>query len=211
MQYVTKDPLIDKLLKPVTEELARIGYVGYVDAAAIISEVGKPNFLEWTMRFGWPCSQIQSVLHLGDPVEWMADLIDGFDSLRVSKEHATGVVVTIPDFPYNKKPREETMGYPVYCDPDNEHIHPADVMAGINPTMVGDRVQDLPGWQTAGPYVLVATGVGPTVSASSRRAYKTIEGIEIPNSPGYRTDIGKRLKEELPKLHEMGYCKGIEY
>jgi phosphoribosylamine-glycine ligase len=141
----------------------------------------------------------------------MADLIDGFDSLRVSKEHATGVVVTIPDFPYNKRPREETMGYPVYCDPDNEHIHPADVMAGINPTMVGDRVQDLPGWQTAGPYVLVATGVGPTVSASSRRAYKTIEGIEIPNSPGYRTDIGKRLKEELPKLHEMGYCKGIEY
>lgn len=210
MQYVDSDKLAEKLLIPVSQSLMDIGYTGYVDAAAIIGEDGSVNFLEWTMRFGWPCFQIQSALHIGDPVNWLRDLIDGYDSLRVRDQVATGVVVSIPDYPYNKKPREQMAGYPVYCD-HGPSIAPCEIKAGVAPHDVDGKIVDSPCWVTAGGYVLVATGLAETVSGSARRAYGAISKIEIPNSPGWRTDIGKRLQEQLPKLHALGFAKQMKY
>jgi phosphoribosylamine---glycine ligase len=207
MQYVEKDPLIDTLLVPVSQPLLDMGYTGYIDAAAMISPTGDINFLEWTMRCGWPCFQIQQALHMGDPVEWMGDLLEGYDTLETKDEVATGVVVSHADFPFNRKPPEETHGYPIYCD-QGPNIHPADVMLGQVPD---DRGINQPGWVTAGTYALVATGVAETVSGSARRAYTTVKGIELPNSPGYRTDIGKRLQKELPELHKHGFAKRMNY
>jgi len=54
------------------------------------------------MRPGWPLFQIQQALHKGDPAEWMLDLLDGKDTLKVSKDIACGVVVSIPDYPYSR-------------------------------------------------------------------------------------------------------------
>lgn len=210
MQYVTDDKLAQELLYPVSDHLLKIGYIGYVDAAAIIGEDGKPRFLEWTMRFGWPCFQIQCALHKGDPAQFLAHLVDGYDSLQTSDDVATGVVVSIPDYPYNNKRPEELSGYPVYCN-QGASIAPCEVKAGVAPQMVDGKIVDAPCWVTAGSYVLVATGVAPTVSASMRRAYAEIADIEIPNSPGWRTDIGRRLKDELPKLHALGYAKKMNY
>ena len=84
-------------------------------------------------------------------------------------------------------------------------------MAGSAPTVVGSKVIDMPSWVSAGNYLFISTGVASTVSASARKAYETIKKVEIPNSPGYRTDIGYRLKKEIPELHKMGYAKELTY
>lgn len=211
MRYVTKSKLAEKLLFPISEYLAEIGYTGYIDVAAIIDDKGEANFLEYTCRPGWPCFQIQQALHAGDPVQWMKDLLDGYDSLEVTDKTAVGVVCAMPDFPYNQKPRAELTGIPVYCDIESPDIHPADIMAGVAPNVVGNKVVDLPTWVTAGNYILVATGAADTVSGARRRAYKVLDEIEIPNSVFWRNDIGMRLKEQLPELHKLGYAKDFQF
>ena len=78
--------------------------------------------------------------------------------------------------------------------------------------MVGDKVVDLPGHVTCGDYTLVVTGTGQTITAARRSAYGAVDKIKIPNNPMWRLDIGAgRMKKHLPKLHAMGYAKGLEY
>lgn len=207
--YTDKEKLAEKVLLPCTDYLHSIGYTGYIDAAVIIDKDG-PWPLEWTTRPGWPHNQIITSLHDCDPAEWMADLMDGYDTLETKKGICTGVVVTMGDFPFNIKPREENCGIPIYCD-QNENIHPAEIMGGIASHVVGNKLVDMPTWVSAGNYLLVATGVDRTVSGSAKKAYEVIKGIAIPNSPGYRTDIGNRLKKELPELQKLGYCKNVTF
>jgi len=64
---------------------------------------------------------------------------------------------------------------------------------------------------TAGDYVLIATGDGETVDASAKAAYNVLDTLEVPNSPMYRNDIGKRLEKQLPKLHKLGYATEFNY
>jgi len=211
VSYVKKEKLANKVLFPASDYLMEIGYTGYIDVAVIIDENGTPWPLEYTSRPGWPHFQIISSLHEGDPVIWMRDLIDGYDSLEVKEGVSTGVVVTIPDFPFNRISREDLCGIPVYCDQENPNIHPAELMAGVAPNVVGNKVLDMPTWVSAGNYLLIATGVSATVSSSSKKAYEVIREIEIPNSPGYRTDIGNRLKHQIPTLQKLGYAKELTY
>lgn len=207
--YTPAEKLAKKLLLPVEDYLHSIGYTGYVDAAAIVDKEGAWP-LEWTCRPGWPHNQIISSLHEGDPVEWMAELLHGYDTLEVKDKICTGVVVSMGDFPFSYKTREENSGIPIYCD-QNENIHPAEVKGGIASHVVGNKLVDMPTWLSAGNYLLIATGLGNSVSSSAKKAYEVIEDIEIPNSPGYRTDIGERLKKQLPELQRLGYCKTITY
>lgn len=204
-----EDRLAQEVLLPISEHLEKIGYTGYVDAAVIIDKDG-PWPLEFTCRPGWPHCQIITSLHLGDPAQWIKDLMDGYDTLEVHDGICTGVVVTMGDFPHNKMPREQLCGIPIYCD-QNDDIHPAEIMAGTASHVINGKLVELPTWVSAGNYLLVATGCAATVSGSAKRAYEVIKGIDIPNSPGYRTDIGKRLKDQLPQLQKWGYCKGITY
>lgn len=207
--YTKAEKLAKEILLPISDYLHSINYTGYIDAAAIIDKEGAWP-LEFTCRPGWPHFQIISSLHEGDPAEWMADLMDGYDTLEVKNGICTGVVVTMGDFPFNVKPRDENCGIPIYCD-HSESIHPAEIMSGVCSHVVGNKLIDLPTWVSAGNYLLVVTGIAPTVSGSSKKAYEVIKGIEIPNSPGYRIDIGDRLKKELPELQRLGYCKSISY
>ena len=82
---------------------------------------------------------------------------------------------------------------------------------GIAPVWEGGKIVRKPMPVTAGDYVYVATGTGKSVSQAAANAYKTIDQIEIPNSPMYRTDIGKRLEKQLPKLHKLGFATSWRY
>lgn len=210
-RYVKNSKLAEKVLFPITEYLHSIKYTGYIDVAVIIEDTtGDPLPLELTARMGCPHMAITSALHQGDPANWMRDLLDGYDTLDVSRDISTGVVVSIPDYPYNSYPSEKMAGIPVYCD-HNKNIFPFEICMGVAPTVVGSKVVDMPCWVTTGSYVLVATGIADTVSLSAKRAYETIKNIEIPNSPGYRTDIGARLEKELLFLRKHGYATGLKY
>ena len=63
----------------------------------------------------------------------------------------------------------------------------------------------------AGDYLCVVSAKGETVSQAQSRAYKRVEKFVIPNSLMYRTDIGQRLKKQLPILHSQGYATDLNF
>lgn len=216
LRYVTKSRLADEVLKPVEGLLHGLDYVGYVDVNCIIDQRGCPWPLEFTMRPGWPLFQIQQALHQGDPIEWMLDLIDGKDTLKVSSDIACGVVVSMPDYPYSRLTKKECSGYPMFGVTEKDlvkNVHASEVQWGKAPSMEGDKVKlNTPMYVTAGDYVCTVTGTGATVSEARQDAYSTIKKkIDIPNSTQWRTDIGERLEKQLPELHQLGYAKNAKY
>lgn len=215
--YYTQESLLaDKVLKPLEDYLHALGYTGYIDVNCIIDDDGTPWPLEFTMRPGWPLFMIQQALHRGDPVEWMLDLVDGKDTLRVSNKVACGVVISMPDYPYDGTNKKELSGYPLFdleLEDACENIHFADVKMGKAPAMVNGKVKaDVEQFVTAGSYVCIVTGTGDTVEEAADDCYTRIKKkINIPNSIGYRIDIGKRLEKQLPELKKLGYCCGKRY
>lgn len=214
VRYVRSSRLADKVLAPMAGTLEKMGYCGYIDVNCIIGEDGTPWPLEFTMRPGWPTFNIQQVLHTGDPAEWLEHLASGRDARSISLDKiATGVVLSIPDYPYSHITRKEVWGIPIYgLKPAMmERIHPCEIQLGDAPQDVNGKVVKTPCWTTAGDYVLVASGLGDTVSQARGQAYRTLKALKVPNSPMYRTDIGQRLAKELPSLQSNGYARQMAY
>jgi phosphoribosylamine--glycine ligase len=209
LKYTQTSELANQLLRPLEGELYRQGYTGYLDVSVIVGKDGTPYPLEFTSRPGWPLFQIQSSVHKGDPVQWMCDLMCGQDTFIPSEEVATGIVMALPDFPYSRLTKKEVSGYPIYGweKIQERNFHPAECMCGKMPIEKDGKVVYEENLVTAGDYVCVISGNGSTVTESIDRAYKNLKKIEIPNSPMYRTDIGCRVKEQLPKLQEQGFCE----
>lgn len=206
VRYTKKSKLFDKVLKPLDGWLAEHDYVGDIDVNCIIDAAGKPWPLEFTCRLGWPDWNIRSRLHEGDPVEWMLDLIEGKDTLKVRYETAVGVVLTHCDFPYDHQPYEDSCGFPIYGL--RERDLPSVALQAV---CAGKEFKQATDYCTAGDYVMVVDGVGASVSAARRAAYRIAWGVKWPSNRGFRIDIGERLKKQLPKLQEQGYAMGLEY
>lgn len=214
VRVVKKSRLADKVLRPLEDALAEVGYCGYVDVNCIVDEKGQPWPLEFTMRFGWPTINIQLELLEADPFQWLADLSDGRDlrHLRLN-EIAVGVVVAIPDYPARTIPIEKAVGVPVYglTQSLHRHVHPCMMMWGEGPQELNGKIVQTPMPLTAGDYVLVATGTGKSVREAQSRAYSVTKKLKIPSSPFWRPDIGVRLKKQLPDLQAKGYAAGMTY
>jgi phosphoribosylamine---glycine ligase len=210
MKYSTDSKLADKLLIPLTSYLHSINYRGFFDMAAIVDEGGTPWPLEATSRPGWPCEIIAQALHVGDPAQWMLDLLNGEDTLEVLDEIAIGVVVTIGDYPFTQYTKRDFSGYPVYDTEPLllEDIHLCEVKLGKAPDDEGNLV---PTPVTCGDYVLVATGTDYSVKGAQMRANRAMKKVEIPLSPGWRDDIGERIKDQLPRLREHDYVPDWKY
>lgn len=212
MRCVKKSKLAAKVLSPLEDELLKLKYVGYVDVNCIIDEDGDPWPLEFTMRFGWPTFNIQTALLNGDNAEWLMDLTTGRDAKPFSLDSvAVGVVMAIPDFPYSKLTRKDVRGIPVHGLKDQPHFHPCELMAGTAPHDENGKVVDKPCLVTAGDYLLVASGIGETISAAKRRAYSHLKTIDVPNNPFWRPDIGDRLKKQLPMIQSHGYASNLTF
>jgi phosphoribosylamine--glycine ligase len=211
--YVRQSKLADMVLKPVAPVLDRLGYVGFIDVSVIIDDAGVPWPMEFTTRPGWPTFHNQIATHEGDPAQWMLDCLNGTDTLKVKENQVcVSVVMALPDFPYSHFTSKEVSGIPIYNATDMEHIHLSEVMLGEAPVQVGDKVVTMPNYVTAGDYVLVATGVGETITGARRSVYAAVKKVEIPADPFYRTDIGNgRLIKGLPKLQKLGFAKGFRY
>lgn len=209
MKYCTAEEslLAREVLLPLEAELIRCGYTGYIDVAVIINKKGRPLPLEFTTRPGWPLFQIQQVLH-PEMATWMKDLIDGIDSFEPSQDIALGVVIAIPDFPYNKNQRDAATGFPIWgiTDSNRYFLHPAEVKLGTAPKLENGSLIEDAALVTAGSYVMVVSAREPSVSLAQEAAYKRVKSIEISNSPIYRNDIGCRLEDQLPILQSLGYA-----
>ena len=140
LHIVGKSNLSKKVLQPLEEEIAKTGHVGYIDVNCIIDEDGTPWPLEFTMRNGYPTFNIQYALHDGDPVEWLYDLASGDDAKNFRmNEVATGIVMTIPDYPYSRYTGKQTNGIPLYgvSDRNFNNIHPCQMQLGVCPVDSG--------------------------------------------------------------------------
>lgn len=213
LRFVRASKLARRVLQPLAGVLGKIGYCGYIDVNCIIDERGQPHPLEFTMRPGWPTLNIQMALHEGDHAEWLMNLYNGKDERNWRmNEIATGVVVSIPDYPYSHATKKEVVGVPIYgIDEHWSHVHLCQAMMGTAPKKVVNKIIDCPMVVTAGDYVLVMTGIGTDVKSATDLTYRRLETLSLPNSPMYRTDIGRRLKKQLPKLHALGYASGMEF
>ena len=210
VKYVKESALASVLLKPLEATLIRMGYVGYIDVAVMINDKGKMCPLEFTCRPGWPLFQIQQTLHKGDPAQWMADALEGRNTFEARDEVATGVVVTLPDFPFNKVPLERSTGFPVYGwdKIPKDDFHPVEVMAGDHWDLQDGELVKSNGLLTTGTYVAVVSGRGKTVQEANAQAYAHLDRLEIPNSPMYRTDIGQKVEGYLKRLRPLGLVDG---
>jgi len=211
LKYVKKSNLFNETLKKFEDYLAYMGHRGYVDLAFIIDENGEPRPLEWTTRPGWPLFNIQTSLHKGSVVQWMCDLLEGKDTLKVSNDVCTGIVIPIGDYPKSKTTGRDHSGYPIYGLDGSDHIHLCEVMVGKAPHMIDGEVKEIECLVTAGDYVAVACGMGETVSEACAEAYDLVKTIDIPESINVRDDVGERCKKQIPELKKHGYMTDWKY
>lgn len=213
MRYVKKSKMFEEVLEPVGDYLKKIKYVGYVDMNCMVGQDGTPWPLEFTCRPGWPHFNIACSLHEGDPVTWMADMLDGRDTLRCAKDVAVGIVLATGDYPWNLLPAEESEGWPIrgLNKSTLPHIWLNDVMMGEAPCRVEGEIESCETFVTAGTYVAIVTGHGDSVKAAQKEANAVCDKVWWPRHKTMRQDIGDRLEEDLECLQEFGYAEGMEY
>ena len=210
-QYVETDKLADEMLTPMTDTLKKAGHCGDFAVNAGIDQSGQAWAFEFTVRAGWPAFWIQTASHRGDPAQWMRDLLDGEDTLKVRDDVAIGVVMGQPHFPYNDSPPELVEGNPIQgLDEVWDDAHPVSVMIGKGPFMDGDKIAEGPVYETTGEYVLCVTGLGETVKDARKAVYRSVDKIKFADAI-YRTDIGEKLEGCLDELHEFGYATQMDF
>lgn len=206
-QYCEADKMAEEILKPMEAYLLKAGHRGDTAVNCGIDSKGKAWPFEWTMRLGWPAFYLQVASHRGDPAQWMRDLLDGKDSLKVSRDVSIGVVLAQPRYPYNDSDPKMVEGFPISgCDEVWADLHPAEMMMGRGPKMDDGKVVEGPVCQTAGEYVAIMTALGDTVEKARNRVYRSIRQISFPNVM-YRTDIGEKIIKCLPELQKFGYAE----
>ena len=211
VRYVAESNLFEETLARFEDYLTMIGHRGYVDLAFIIDEKGSPRPLEWTTRPGWPLFNIQTSMHKGSVVQWMLDLLNGKDTLKVRDKTCTGIVIPIGDYPKTKTTGRDHSGFPIYGLSNDPHLHLCEVMKGRAPHMVEGEVKEIDCLVTAGDYVAVACGLGDNVRDSADNAYGLVKTIDIPESINVRDDVGERCKKQIPMLQEFGYMTDWVY
>ena len=171
--------LVDRIHRPVVEELARRGapFVGVLFAGLMLTEAG-PKVLEFNARFGDP--ETQSILPLleGDLLGALAAAARGDLAgveLAVSDEAAVTVVLAAGGYP-----EHSDAGTTIDGLEDAEAAGALVFHAGT--ALRGDRLV------TNGGRILGVTGTGPTVAYARERAYAACERIRFERMQ-YRRDI----------------------
>jgi phosphoribosylamine--glycine ligase len=215
-RYVKQSKLFDMVLKPLAGDLHKIDYVGYVDVNCMVAEDGTPYPLEFTMRFGYPTFQLMQAGHVGDPVQWMKDLLDGKDTLDVLWDTVLScVVIAHAEYPHEYRDAEDNSGIPIYFEGNAlDHIyniHPSQIKLGKVPKIDNGKVKMSDEWVSAGNYLITISATGKSVSDSCKNAYELVKKVKVPNDMMYRTDIGEKMEKTLPKLQKFGFAKGFKY
>lgn len=196
MFWSSPNTIFNNTLSRMKDDLAKSGYVGYIDINCIANAKGIYP-LEFTSRFGYPTISIQMEGVTGGWGEFLLGIAKGeTPEFRAKKGFQLGIVVAVPPFPYEDKSESS-----VYRDlsilfrkPSHEGIHLGDIK------MINDV------WTIAGDsgYALVVTGSGSTVEEARRQAYSRIGNIMLQNMY-YRTDIGMKWLYDSDKLQTWGY------
>jgi len=212
-KYVSSSNYGEEILRPLEEDLVKMGHLGNIDVNCIIDEDGKAWPLEFTSRFGYPAWQMNQKQHLGDPIQWMIDAINGKDTLQVKMDIALCVVLVVPPFPFedDAKAYKKSQDLPIYGitgdgvkTGNRRYLSPQFVKMGEY-TVLDDKgnFKKVKDWVTAGTYYMVVTALGDSIEQCRKRVYNTIDDLHTPGE-FYRNDIGVKVLKWLPDLHKHG-------
>ncbi|HYD34098.1 MAG TPA: phosphoribosylamine--glycine ligase, partial [Methylophilaceae bacterium] len=176
------------------------GYCGYINLNLIANEHGLWP-LEFTSRFGYPGSIISEALH-DEPWESIFRKLIQRDTLQFATRpgFATGVVLTVPTFPYEHGYEALGKGTPIFfrdnfTAEDRNHLRLGEVAMQDGQLFTSGLYG----------YLGVATGTGSTVTEASDQAYEVARKVVAPNLR-YRNDIGERVSQGgWNRLAELGY------
>jgi len=196
MYWSGPNSIFNNTLAKMKIDLAKSGYVGYVDINCIANAKGIYP-LEFTCRFGYPTISIQMEGILNEMGSFFYSLAKKEKiELKTKKGFQVGVVVAVPPFPYDDK--KESFIYKdlsiLFKKQNFDGIHLGDVKL-VNGV-----------WSIAGDsgYVLVVTGNGNTVEEARKQTYSRVKNIMLQNMY-YRTDIGLRWYQDSDRLQTWGY------
>jgi phosphoribosylamine---glycine ligase len=200
-QYVVDDPMAE-MLTALESALQALGHRGDFAIGCGIDQKGRAWPFEFTVRTGYPAWYIQIASHRGSPSQWMRDLLDGKDSLKVSYDAAIGVVMGQPWLGVGpvRPPTDYLEGHEIKgVEAIGDAAHLVSVM-----WRNGE-------YQTTGEYVAVVTGLGKSIEKARTKTYASVEKLKFPNSI-YRTDIGCKIADPavLDKLHHFGYALNLK-
>jgi phosphoribosylamine---glycine ligase len=209
MKYVSESKLARDFLLPLTDTLHALKFVGNFAMGLMFDKKAKTMHpLECTIRCGIPAIYIQDSLHKGCMVDFFADLIHGKDTLRVRSDHAVGLTVAIPPWPYDDYVHDkEVEDYPIWgvTQGNMDDVHLAQAKCNEVECLESGAWKTRDTFCTAGPFVGCVVGRGVTVQKARERAYRLFDTLKIPNSPFCRDDIAERLP--LEPLQKAGYCE----
>jgi len=175
--------IMNEVIRPTVDGMAAEGndYTGFLYAGVMIDETGKPNVLEYNVRFGDPETQPIMMRLKSDLVEHCLQALDGkLDSATTDWDERTsiGVVLAAGGYPddYNK----------------GDVISGLDSADSINTKIFHAGTAEKDGEVvTNGGRVLCACALGDSVTDAQAKAYEIVNAISW-KDVYFRTDIGHR-------------------
>ena len=175
--------IMNEVIRPTVDGMAAEGndYTGFLYAGVMIDETGKPNVLEYNVRFGDPETQPIMMRLKSDLVEHCLQAIDGkLDSATTDWDERTsiGVVLAAGGYPddYNK----------------GDVISGLDSADNVTTKIFHAGTAEKDGQVvTNGGRVLCACALGDSVTDAQAKAYEIVNAISW-KDVYFRTDIGHR-------------------
>lgn len=202
VSYRHGERIFDASLARMRSLLQEHGYCGYINLNLIANAQGLWP-LEFTSRFGYPGTIISQQLHEEAWDTVFLKLLQRNDlQFATSPGFATGVVLTVPTFPYPQGYAEIGKGTPLFFREDmtaaeRDRLHLAEVMLQDGQLVTSGMTG----------YVGVATGMGSTVEEACSQAYALAHKVVAPNLR-YRNDIGQRVSQaDWQALQKLGYVE----
>ena len=197
--YDGSDVFFARTLARMEQRLRQNGYCGYINLNTIVNDKGIWP-LEFTCRFGYPGFAILDSLQITSWAELFAAMVRGTTlPMQTQGGFSLGVVLTTPPFPYTRKQLAESVDLPVFIDAALSPKQRRALHYGEVGLKEGQLVTSgLYGW------LMVVTGVAPSIPQAKQRAYELAGRIQTPNLR-YRLDIGDKLiGGELDQVRRLG-------
>jgi len=193
------------VLQPLTQFLAKSGFVGQIDTNAIVCD-GKPYALEFTPRCGYDATPTLAWGRNSYGADVAAALgLECPDRVLVDRGKVwCGVRVSTP--PYPVEVSDEKVYETVY---EAAHGVPVENWEGGDFYFYDVALDPEKGLYVAGAcgIVGVALGGGDDVAEAARHAYSVADKLKIPNKSYRALDGHKRAMDALPELEEMGLIR----
>lgn len=182
--------ILDEILTPAIEGLREEGtpYIGVLYAGLMIGPDG-PAVIEFNARFGDPEAQVVLPRLQTDLVDVMEACIDGhLDQTSISFIDEASLCVILASGGY---PGSYQTGKVI------EGLDRVAQMDGVTAFHAGTALRD-GRLVTDGGRVVAITALGSDIRAAAERAYQAVQAVAF-DGMHYRTDIGHRAIERLPR------------